>query len=144
MNAFEQYADEKGYRGLPKKHEKLARGPSELDKMEAEKQRLSRAYLAQNRADAKAILLQEPRLKTFRRYLKTVGAADADMLLDDIRQSWLPAAPVDVRIAALRLVEARCQRIRLSVGLNALDDPLPPETNVYFEAKDLLYAGGRG
>jgi hypothetical protein len=142
MNPFEAYADEKGYRGLPKRHEKLARGPSELDRMEAEKQRLSKAYRKWKREQAKALYAQEPRLKSFRRYLR--GITDGDEMLSDISASWLPAAPVDVRIFALRMVDARCQRIRLMMGETALDDPLPPETSVYFKARDILYPGARG
>jgi hypothetical protein len=141
MNHFDAYADEKGYRGLPKKQEKLARGPSELELQQAEKQRLSRAYRAWKRAWAREQYAAEPRLKNFRRYLRSV--TDGEELLEAIGTSWLPASPVEVRLFALRLVDARCQRLRLLAGEELLDDPWPPETNVYFEAKAMLYPGGR-
>jgi hypothetical protein len=138
------YADERGYRGLPKAAEKAAQGPSELELQQAEKQRLSRAYRAWKRTWAREQIATEPRLIAFRRYLKSVGPADGDELIDSIRTSWLPAAPVDVRLFALRQVDARCQRVRLLMGEEPLDDPWPTETNVYFRARDILYAGGRG
>lgn len=138
MNAFQQYADERGYRGLPKKQERLARGPSELELQQAEKQRLSRAYRAWKRAWAREQLAAEPRLKAFRRYLKGVGPEQGEELLDAIETSWLPGSAQQVRLFALRLVDERCQRIRLLMGEDPLDDPWPPETNVYFRAKALL------
>ncbi len=143
-DAFSQYADERSYRGLPKKQEKLARGPSELDLKQAEKQRLARDYRAWKRAWTREQLTAEPRLKAFRRYLKQVGPEDGEELLEAIGTSWLPAAPVDVRLFALRLVDQRCERIRLLMGIEPQDDPLPPETCIYFEARAILYPGMRG
>jgi hypothetical protein len=144
MNAFEAYADATGYRGLPKKQEKAAQGPSQLDLMQEEKGRLQASYKRWQREHAKSMFVAEPRLKNFRRYLKSVGANDGEELLDAVRTSWLPASPVDVRVFALRLLDARCQRIRLLIGEDPLDDPLPPETSVYLEARAVLYPGGRG
>lgn len=142
MNAFEQYADEKGYRGLPKKQEQAAKPVGALEEQQAEKERLARAYRKWKTKEAREVMTKEPRLKAFRRYVRSMS--DGDELLEAISSSWLPGSSVDIRLFALRLVDARCQRLRLLAGEEPLDDPWPPETNVYFEARKMLYPGGRG
>lgn len=117
---------------------------SPLEKKMREKQRLSKVYRAWRRQETKAVLASEPRLAGFLRYLRTVKAETGDELLEALAAcDWLLSASHAVRIFALRMVDARCNRINQQLGFETLDDPLPPDTNIYFEAKALLYAGGR-
>jgi hypothetical protein len=127
------------------KQEAAAAKPlSAFDEKMLEKQRLSRAYRIWRRGQTKEILAGEPRLARFLRYLRTVTAETGDELLEAIAVSdWLRSAPESVRVFALRMIDARCNRINRTFGNEALDDPLPPETNIYLRARDILYAGGR-
>lgn len=149
-NPFDLYADEKGYRGLPKKFEKIAKGPSELDVKMAEKGRLQANYKRLQRQHAKAMFALEPRLKAFRRYLKSVTADDGDELIDAVRRSWIPSSPVDVRRFAMDLASARVERIRLVLGLDPLGEELPHELGgpvtqgVWRQLHGIIYPGGRG
>jgi hypothetical protein len=119
------------------------KAPSALDLKMAEKQRLNKMYRAWRRDHNRAVLASEPRLVGFMRYLKTITPETADELLEAIRGSWLVAAVLDVRIYALRMIDARANRINRMLGNDALNDPLPPATTVYFMARDLLHNGGR-
>lgn len=119
------------------------KAPSPLELKMREKQRLNRRYLQLRRIETKAVLASEPRLSGFLRYLKKVQAGQADELLEAIAESWLVTAPLPVRLFALRMVDARCNKINRMLGNEALDDPLPPEMNTYLMARALLYPGGR-
>lgn len=117
---------------------------SPLEKKMREKQKLSREFRAWRRKEVKATLAGEPRLSGFLRYLRTVTHHMGDELLDAVGAcEWLLLAPLHVRIFALRMIDARCNRINQQLGNDILDDPLPPETSIYFQARDLLYGGGR-
>ena len=119
------------------------KAPSALDLKLAEKQRLNKMYRVWRRDHNRAVLAAEPRLVGFMRYLKTVQAEHADDLIEALRDSWLVRSVIDVRMYALRMIDARANRINRSLGREALNDPLPPETSVYFEARALLHPGGR-
>jgi len=118
------------------------RAPSEFEKKLLEKQRLTARYRKWKTSEARATLASEPRLRAFNRYLRSVKPGQGDELIEAIAESWLPGAPQDVRIYALRMVDRHCNRLNLRLGNEVLDDPLPPETTVYFEARDLLHRGG--
>jgi hypothetical protein len=141
VNAFSAYADEKVY--TPPRARRKDKAPSILDLKMEEKQRLTKAYRLWQRDCNRQAIAMEPRLVAFMRYLRTVHAKQADELIEAVQESWLPTAPQLVRIYALRMISARCDRINREFGLEALDDPNPPETNVYFRARDLLHTGGR-
>lgn len=119
--------------------------PSPLEKKMREKQRLSRAFRAWRREEVKTTLASEPRLSFFLRYLRTVTAETGGELIEALGVcDWLLAAPLKVRIFALRMIDTRCNKINQQLGNDILDDPIPPETSIYFRARHLLYAGGRG
>lgn len=143
MNAFSAFAETAIPKALARKQERADKAPTELEKKLAEKQRLHRAYRIIQRDRVRAVLASEPRLKAFTRYLKTVNAGDSDELIEAVADSWLMQAPQPVRLYALRLIDARCDKINREFGIPPLDDPLPPETSTYFRARDLLHAGGR-
>jgi hypothetical protein len=119
------------------------KAPSKLDLKFAESKRLSNAYRAMKRKERSAIIASEPRLLDFIRYLRRVTADDGDELLEAIATSWLPKAAGSVRFFALNLVGRKTDKIKQSLGLPILDDPMPPETNVFFRARDILVPGGR-
>lgn len=120
------------------------RAPSALEKRMQEKQRLSRHYRTWKRAQTKAILSSEPRLTGFLRFLRKVDHTNGGELIDALATcDWLRTAPIDTRLFALRMVSVRCDKINQRLGNEPLDDPLPPETSIYFEARALLHPGGR-
>lgn len=116
---------------------------SELEKKMQERQRLSRAYRAWKRQWRADQLTAEPRLRDFMRYLRSVTPGTGGELIEAIRTSWLAAAARDVRLFALELVTRRCDRINRSMGFEPLDDPMPPQTSLYFQCRDILHKGGR-
>lgn len=115
---------------------------SERDKKMQEKQRLSRAYRKWKAENARAVLQSEPRLTAFASFLRKCN--DRTELVEAIAASWLPAAPQPVRIHALRLIDARCNKLNQQAGFDILDDPYPPESSAYFECKELLHPRGQG
>lgn len=117
--------------------------PSPLEKKLLEKQRLTGLYRKWKTSEARATLASEPRLRAFNRYLRSVKPQDGDELVEAIAESWLPDSPQNVRVYALRMVDRHCNRLNLRLGNEVLDDPLPPETSIYFRTRDLLHAGGR-
>lgn len=145
MNAFLQHGEATARRSAPPRQVKQERAPSPIEKKMLEKQRLSRSFRAWRRAEVKRILAEEPRLGGFLRFLRRVTAETGDELLESLATcDWLRAAPQPVRIFALRMISIRCDRINRGLGNAALDDPVPPETSIYFEARQLLHEGGRG
>lgn len=120
-----------------------ARPLSELEKKMAEKRRLNSAYRAWKRQWRTEQLSAEPRLRDFMRYLRTVRPVNAHDLVDAISCSWLAHAARDVRLFALELISRHCDRINRRLGFEPLDDPMPPETTLYFECRELLHKGGR-
>lgn len=113
--------------------------PSALEKKQAEKQRLSKAYRIDRRKRNAEIMAREPRLLGFIRYLKTIGPDDGVDLIEQVRISWLVQSVEEVRTFALRMIDARCNKIaRVCFGRQELDDPMPPEKNVYMFCRDLI------
>lgn len=132
-NLFATYAEQ----ATPKRQRpRVEKAPSKLDLKLAEKQRLSRAYRLSRAKENAEILTSEPRLRDFARYVRC--AADADELIEAVQNSWLPAAPDQVRFMALRLVAARCDKLNRMAGFPTLDDPLPPETSCFFRVRAAL------
>ena len=119
------------------------KNPSQLDLKMEERARLSKAYRALKRLERIDILKSEPRLLHFMRYLRRITADQADELLEAIAESdWLMSAPQSVRAFALSRIARKQEKIRLNEGLLPLDDPMPPETSLFFEAQKLLRQGG--
>lgn len=116
---------------------------SELEKKMRERERLTRAYRAWKRQWRTSVLAIEPRLVDFLRYLRSIKPHNAGELVDAISSSWLATAARDVRLFALELVSRHCDRINRQLGFEPLDDPIPPETSLYFQCRELLHKGGR-
>lgn len=147
MNAFASYAETaippSVQRRQAKQEARADKPLSALEQKMAEKQRLTRAYKAWQREVRLEALAAEPRLRDFMRYLRTVSVEQGYELLEQVRGSWLPASQQPVRIFALRLIDRHAGKLARFAGGEPLNDPLPPETSVYFEARALLHAGGR-
>jgi hypothetical protein len=140
---FAAYAETAAPAIPDRRADRLRKNPSALDLKMAEKSRLTKAYRIMKRAERIEILANEPRLLGFMRYLRSVGPEDGGELLEALGASdWLPKAPQSVRGFALQRIARRQDKIKLMLGLVPLDDPLPPETSVFFEAQKLLRAGG--
>lgn len=145
MTAFLQY----GMAAAPERRKAApgVRPEKPLSPLEArmrEKQRLTRAFRVWRRNEVKAVLASEPRLGGFLRFLRKVTPENGDELIEALSAcEWLRAAPLNTRIFALRMIAARCDKLNRMMGNEALDDPLPPETSIYFQARALLHAGGR-
>lgn len=135
MNAFATYGEASAPR------ERKQKEPSALDLKMREKQRLHRSYKAALRKDRQEAFSTEPRLRDFMRWLRRQD--DPRELVEGVAESWLPSSTQNVRILALRLIDRHCNRLNRLAGFEALDDPLPPESNVFFRCRDLLHAGGR-
>lgn len=143
-NAFASYAATAIPAPVQRKQERAEKPLSALELKMREKQRLSRAYRSWKRRVTRETLASEPRLSGFLRYLRTMTVETGAELIEAVEASeWLRAASVDVRLFALRMISARCDHINRRLGNDALDDPIPPDTSVYFEARHLLHAGGR-
>lgn len=144
MSAFEEYASQAIPQSVQRRQAKQEAKPeSVLDRKMAEKQRLTRAYKVWQREVRTETLASEPRLRDFMRYLRTVTPEDGNDMLAAVTSSWLPKAAQNVRIFALRLIDRHAGRLARRMGDEPLNDPLPPETNVYLRAREILHAGGR-
>lgn len=104
-----------------------------LEAKQAEKGRLALRYRAGARAEFRAQCQQEPLLRTFRR---DFGRAAQPLLF--LADHPLRFAPMDIRRAVLRQIDRHAAKVRRRLGLAILDDPLPPQTNVFFVARELL------
>jgi hypothetical protein len=65
------------------------------------------------------------------------GMTDAAAMKEYVQRevdTWLGAAPHDIRFEALRLIDNRIIRIRQRAGLVPFDDPLPDEPNRAFQS----------
>lgn len=143
MNAFATYGEAKAPVIPDNRANRRAKAPSKLDLKMEEKQRLTKAYRASRRVERTAILQAEPRLLDFMRYLRKVGPGDGPELLDGLREaSWLLRSSQRIRGFALERIARRSDKIKLNLGDLPMDDPLPPETSVFFEAQKILRTGG--
>lgn len=143
-NAFEAYGEQVAPIIADRRADRRKKAPSALDLKMEEKQRLHKSYRAMKRQERIEILKAEPRLLNFMRYLRGVGTDQGDELLEAIATSdWLMRAPANVRGFALSRIARRQEKIQLMIGTIPLDDPMPPEISVFFEAQRLLRTGGR-
>jgi len=110
--------------------------PRTLDEKQAEKDRLLKKYRAAKKAEWADLVDQEPRLLDFRRAVKR--SDDPAGFLTRLADSWLRAAPLPVRYAALRQIDSHANRMARYAGRTILDDPLPPSINLYLAAREML------
>ena len=110
--------------------------PRTLQDKQDEKDRLAKAYRAYKRRQWAGLIEKEPRLIEFQKTLKKAdNPAD---ILRRLSQSWIMAAPNDVRYAALRLIDAHANKMVRQLGGEALSDPMPPAKNLFIAARELL------
>ena len=143
VDAFEAYGSSVAPTPMDRRPDRRAKAPSKLDLKMEEKARLTKSYKILKRKERIEILAEEPRLLDFMRYLRKVTAETGDELLEAIEAcDWLMRASQKARGFALSRIAVRSDRLRLQAGELPLDDPLPPETSVFFEAQKLLRQGG--
>lgn len=143
MNPFEAYAADKAPVIPDNRANRRKKDPSKLDLKMEEKQRLTKAYLASRRARRAHLLEQEPRLRDLVKYLRKIGPEDGEELIAAFSAcQWLLRASPEIKMFALELVARTESKIKLSLGFEPLDDPLPPETSVYFEVRGILRSRG--
>jgi len=107
-----------------------------LQEKQDERGRLAKAYRFAKREKWRELCEREPRLVGFRKTLRRMS--DARALLTRLSDSWLRSAPPEVRFAALQLIDAHADRMALRLGGSGLNDPLPPQRNVFLVARELL------
>lgn len=107
-----------------------------LQEKQDAKSRLLRKFRADARQRWTELCEREPRLPALRRAIRRCHNPAA--LLLGLSDSWVRSADAELRHAALRLVDRHANRMARFAGRQALDDPLPPATNVFFTAKQLL------
>ena len=140
---FSKYGAEKSRERAPQKSV-IDKPLSPLELKMREKQRLSKAFRKWRRSENQAILTGEPRLRDFMKYIRTVDVTNGGELIDALDAcQWMRSASLNVRIFALRMISARCDQINRRLGNEAFDDPIPPDTGIYFLARDRLHEGGR-
>jgi hypothetical protein len=110
--------------------------PRNLEEKQDEKARLAKAYRFAQRAKWRELCEQEPRLPIYRKALRK--QADPVALLLNLSDSPLRFAPLPVRYAVLRLIDQHAWKMARRFGMAPLDDPLPPSTNVFLTAREML------
>lgn len=105
------------------------------EKQEA-KQRLAKAYVARKRTEWAELIAREPRLAGFKKAVRR--HTDPAQTLLALADSWVRSADADVRLAALRIIDAHAIRMARFSGGQALDDPIPPARNVFLAAREML------
>lgn len=81
-----------------------------------------------------AVPVHGEQLRKFQATLNHFGIDDADRMLAFVRaQTWLHAAQADFRHAALEMISARIQRVRVRAGMPVFDDPLPGTKESVFQ-----------
>jgi hypothetical protein len=109
------------------------------EKAIAERDRAARLYRATRRAELKQLFDTEPHGRQLWKLHATLGhfgiedAAKMKAYVQGEVDSWLGAAPHDIRYEALRLIDNRIIRIRQRAGLVPFDDPLPGEPDKAFQ-----------
>lgn len=143
MSPFEAYGQERAPVIPDSRPDRRKKDPSKLDLKMEEKQRLTKAYLASRRTRRAALLEQEPRLRDLIRYLRRVTAEDGDEMIAAFGAcQWLLSSNADIKMFALELVSRKEAQIKLALGFEPLDDPLPPDRSVYQEVRGILRKAG--
>lgn len=111
-------------------------GPRTLEEKQAEKARLAVKYNRAQRERWKELCEREPRLAVLRRAIRRTTSPAATLLL--IAESWARNADHDVRHAVLRQIDRHANRMARFAGRAPLDDPMPPQMNVFLTARQML------
>lgn len=106
-----------------------------LEEKQAEKQRLSKAYLAAKRRQWVELFKRQPALAEFKRTVRR--QRDPAETLTLLAASWVRQADTETRFAALRIIDAHANRMARMAGREALSDPLEGR-NVFMAAREML------
>lgn len=123
MNAFSSFAETAIPRVVKRRIERKEAAKSSLEKKMDEKARLSKAYRAHKREQAREMFAAEPMLLDIRRDLKSLSRETADLVFGKLLA--LRDAPTPVRAFAVDMVGLATDRINLSLGFDVLDEDLP-------------------
>ncbi len=110
--------------------------PRTLEEKQAEKSRLWRAYRAAKKQQWAELCAKEPRMAVFRKAVRRMRTG-AELLVW-LADHWVRCAEQDVRHAALQQINRHADRMARAEGRAVLDDPLPPATNVFLAAREML------
>lgn len=110
-----------------------------LDDALAERNKLLSNAKKADRAELNAIYADQIYGDRFRKFVATLnhfGPNDSNRFVDYVEnccRKWLRESPYDIRLVALRSCDNRIQRIRVSMGLEAINDPLPEQEEDVFQ-----------
>lgn len=106
-----------------------------LQGKQEEKARLLSKFKAHRREEWAKLTAKEPRLAQFKKAIRDQSPQDIARL---VHLSWLRTAHKDIQYAALRLIDKEAARQTRSQGGEPLDDPLPPQRNLYLVAREVF------
>lgn len=108
--------------------------PDALVKRYEESDRLLAAFKITREEWFKTTLASCPAsaIKVLRYVREMPRNAEDDFLLRMQNLGWLMGGSQDVKIMMLRVIEKRLENVAV------LNDPIPPQTNMYFKAKQIL------
>lgn len=112
------------------------RVPVALQEKQQERARLLKAYNASRRAKWEEAKTRFPEIEDFADRLRTCITPEGT--INYVKRHVIMSAPKDIRYIALRIIDKHCNKRALASGGQELDDPLPPQTSVFFVCKDLL------
>ena len=107
-----------------------------LEQKQAMQARLAKAYTAKQRQKWQELIEKEPRILALRTAIGRTRTPQE--LLAGIADCWVRFADLEARYAALRLIDKHCNKMARFAGRAVLDDPLPPATNCYLTAREML------
>lgn len=110
--------------------------PRTLAEKQDEKARLLKKARAARRVDWAELIELEPRLVGFAKALKRQREPRA--ILARLSDSWVRGASMPVRYAVLRLIDRHAAKQARFAGRTPLNDPLPPQRNLYLAAREML------
>lgn len=110
--------------------------PRTLEEKQAERDWLMKAYRATKREEWAELCEAEPRLAGFKTALRR--EREPRVIARKLSDSWLRFADDRTRFAALGLILKHSDRERRYLGLQPLDDPLPPARTLFMVAKEIL------
>jgi hypothetical protein len=116
-----------------------ARTPTPAERALVDRDRQWRLYRAAKRRqyeDLFAVPVHGELLRKFRATLNHFGPDDAERMIAfvaDSNYAWLRNAHANIRHAALEMISARIQRIRVRAGMPVFSDPLPGQREDVFQ-----------
>ena len=139
---FTQYANNATPRAVQRKETRASQ--KERDRIQAQQDAeaiLSKAARAADRAWREKTIAEceDPAaMESIIGWLKRTGPDDGEAIVETVTQAAGLFKGPDARRMILQAVDKASCRIRRKLGLRELDDPLPPETNVFFECQEIL------